>query len=89
MPTISMFYGVLIYMYYLDNKSHKMPHIHANYGEYNIVLSIPDGDILKGDMPNKKLKLILAWMEIHQEDLVADWSLAVNGKAPFKIEGLK
>ena len=53
MQTISMFYGILIQMYYFDNTEHKTPHIHAHYGEYDVVLSIPEGNILKGDMPNK------------------------------------
>jgi len=39
MPTISLFYGIIIYMYYFDNKEHKMPHIHANYAEYDAVVS--------------------------------------------------
>ncbi len=56
MPAISMFYGIIIYMYYFDNKEHKTPHIHANYAEYDAVISIPDGDVIKGEMPNNKLK---------------------------------
>jgi len=89
MPVLSMFYGIIIYMYYFDNKEHKRPHIHANYGEYDAVISIPDGDVIKGKMPNNKLKLIKAWVEIHQEDLMADWKLAVEGQQPYKIEPLR
>jgi hypothetical protein len=89
MPTISMFYGIIIYMYYFDNKEHKAPHIHANYAEYDAVISIPDGDVLNGEMPIKKLKLIQAWVEIHQEDLMANWKLAVEGQQPYKIAPLR
>ena len=89
MPTISMFYGIIIYMYYFDNKEHKTPHIHANYAEYDVVISIPKGDVLNGEMANNKLKLIKAWVEIHQEDLMADWKLAVEGQQPHKIEPLR
>ncbi len=89
MPTISMFYGIIIYMYFFDNKEHQMPHIHANYAEYDAVISIPEGDILNGDMPGNKLKLIRAWIEIHQEDLLADWKLAVEGLQPYRIEPLR
>ncbi len=89
MPTISMFYGIIIYMYYFDNKEHHAPHIHANYAEYDAVISIPEGDVLKGEMPNHKLKLIKAWVEIHQEDLMADWKLAIEGQKPHKIEPLR
>ncbi|KAA3603883.1 MAG: DUF4160 domain-containing protein [Candidatus Scalindua sp. AMX11] len=39
-------------------------------------------------LPSRKEKLVIAWIEIHQEDLLANWELAVNGKVPFKIKGL-
>ena len=52
------------------------------------VYSIPDGKLLAGEISFKKEKLVIAWIEIHQDDLLADWELAVNGKAPFKIKGL-
>lgn len=89
MPTVAMFYGIIIYMYYFDDKEHHVPHIHANYGEYDAVISIPDGELLKGEIPSNKLKLINAWVEIHQEDLLADWKLAVAGMLPHKIEPLR
>ncbi len=89
MPTISMFFGIIIYMYYFDNKEHQAPHIHANYAEYDAVISIPEGDVIQGEIPNNKLKLIKAWIEIHQEDLLADWKLAVEGQQPHKIEPLR
>jgi Domain of unknown function (DUF4160) len=52
------------------------------------VYSIPDGTLLAGDLPPNKHKLVAAWIEIHQEDLLADWNLAVNGKQLFPIKGL-
>lgn len=89
MPTISMFYGIIIYMYFFDNKKHQAPHIHANYAEYDAVISIPEGDVLQGEMPNNKLKLIKAWIEIHQEESLADWKLVVEGQLPHRIEPLR
>jgi hypothetical protein len=50
--------------------------------------SIPDGKLLAGSMDSRKEKLIVAWIEIYKDDLMADWQLAVNGKIPFKIRGL-
>lgn len=50
--------------------------------------SILDGAVLAGELPPKKHKLVAAWIEIRQEDLLADWDLAVNGKKPFPIRGL-
>jgi hypothetical protein len=52
------------------------------------VYSISDGTLLAGELPAKKHKLVVAWIEIHHDDLLADWELAVNGKAPFRIRGL-
>jgi len=52
------------------------------------VYSIVDGTVLAGELPPNKHKLVVAWIEIHQEDLLADWNLAVTGKKPFSIRGL-
>ena len=84
-----MFYGVIVLMYYFDNKKHHLPHIHAQYGEEEAVISIPEGSVIEGSLRTAKLKLVQAWMEIHQDELMADWKLVVNGKAVFKIEPLK
>ena len=89
MPVISMFYRIIIRMFYYDNKEHKLPHIRLEYAAYNAVVSIPDANLLAGDFPKDKLKLVVAWVEIHQEDLLADWKLAVEGNSVFKIEELK
>ena len=89
MPVISMFYGVIVSMFFLDNRRHKRPHVHVRYQEHEIVLSIPDGEVLEGSLPNNKLKLVFAWMEIHRYEVLADWELAVAGQQPYKIEPLK
>jgi hypothetical protein len=28
---LSMFYGIIVYLYFMDNKQHHRPHIHAKY----------------------------------------------------------
>ena len=89
MPVISMFYGVIVMMYYFDNRRHHEPHIHVQYGEEEAVISIPEGNVIEGSIRSNKLKLVQAWIEIHQEDLMADWHLAANGQPIFKIEPLK
>jgi desulfoferrodoxin (superoxide reductase-like protein) len=83
-----MFYGILIRMFFKDIEKHHTPHIHAEYQGEVAVFSIPNGEILAGKISTKKTKLVVAWIEIHQEDLLVDWELAVNGKTPFKIKGL-
>jgi hypothetical protein len=89
MAIISMFYGIIISMYYLDNKRHHTPHIHVKYQDKEAVISIPNGDVLEGEIPSNKMKLVQAWIEIHQEDLMADWELAINGENIFKIDPLR
>ena len=89
MPTISMFYGLIVRMYYFDNQQHNMLHIHVHYQDDSAVIEIPTGKLLEGKLPRAKLKLVDAWVEIHQEDLMADWTLAINGDSVFKIDPLK
>ncbi|HPI18881.1 MAG TPA: DUF4160 domain-containing protein [Candidatus Kapabacteria bacterium] len=89
MAILSMFYGIIVSMYYLDNKQHKFPHIHVKYQENEIVISIPDANILEGSIPANKLKLVIAWIEIHKDELMANWELASKGNSVFQIEPLK
>jgi len=89
MAIISMFYGIIISIYYLDNKRHNIPHIHIKYQEKEAVVSIPEGEYLEGEIPTNKMKLVQAWIEIHKEELMADWELAIKGESIFKIEPLK
>ena len=89
MPTISMFYGIIVCMYFNDNKQHKQPHIHVKYQGDEVIIAIPDGDVLEGSIPKAKMKLVEAWIEIHKDELMADWQLAVSGELPYKIEPLR
>jgi desulfoferrodoxin (superoxide reductase-like protein) len=89
MPTISMFFGIVVYMYLADNKQHHLPHIHTRYQGQKASISIETGDVLDGDIPATKLRLVQAWIEIHREDLMADWELAINNELPFKIPPLQ
>jgi hypothetical protein len=89
MPVISMFYGIIIYLYFKDNKKHHTPHIHAEYGEFEGIFDITTGDLIKGDLPKAKNSLVEAWIQIHKEELLADWRLALKGETPFKIDPLR
>ncbi len=89
MPSISMFYGIIIYLYFMDNRQHHAPHIHANYQEHEAVIAIPDGEILEGSLPKSKMKLVQAWIELHHDELLADWKLSASGQQPYNIEPLR
>ncbi|MDR3350325.1 MAG: DUF4160 domain-containing protein [Prevotellaceae bacterium] len=89
MAVISMFYGIIVYLFFEDNKRHHLPHIHVKYQDENAVFSIPDGELLEGTLKPNKIKLLQAWVEIHAEELQADWDLAISGQKIFKIDPLK
>jgi len=89
MPAISMFYGIIVYMYFMDNKQHKLPHIHVKYQDDEVVVEVPSGEVLEGRIPNTKMKLLAAWIELHKDELLADWELAVSGQQPYKIDPLR
>ena len=88
MPTIAMFFGSIIRMYYAP-KEHNPPHVHAYFQDRTITIKIEDCEIIDGQMPVRQLRLIQAWMEIHKDELLADWELCQNGEKPFQIEPLK
>lgn len=59
MAVISMFYGIIVSIYYFDNKRHSLPHIHAKYGEQEVVIQIPAGVVIEGEIQGNKMKLLL------------------------------
>ncbi|RME44980.1 MAG: DUF4160 domain-containing protein [Caldilineae bacterium] len=89
MAVIAMFYGIIVSMYYFDTRRHHRPHIHVKYQDQEAVLAIPNGEVLEGSLKAGKMKLVQAWIEIHQDELMADWELASQGEPIFKIEPLR
>jgi hypothetical protein len=89
MPTISMFYGILVSMFFEDSDRHNLPHIHVRYAGEKASIAIEDGRVLAGGMPPKQLKMVQAWIEIHKDELYADWELAIAGEQPFRIAPLQ
>ncbi|MCF8373236.1 MAG: DUF4160 domain-containing protein [Bacteroidales bacterium] len=85
MPEISRFYGLIILMNFRD---HPPPHFHVWYGEYKAIVTIHDG-IVKGEMPQRALKMIFEWLEYHRDELLVDWELAQKGDKLNKIDPLK
>lgn len=88
MPTISMFYGIIIRMYYAP-KEHPPPHFHVYYNEFKASVNIKTGKFIHSNLPSKQTKLVLTWAEIHRDELLADWDLVMNGEEPFKIQPLQ
>lgn len=77
MPEISLFFGIRVTMYYDD---HNPPHFHADYNGNKALVDIINARVFKGSLPNRQLKLILAWTVIHQDELMQNWELAKDAK---------
>lgn len=73
----------------MDNKKHHIPHIHVSYQGQEAVINILDAEIIDGEIKISKLRLVQAWIEIHRDELLADWELATKGENIFKIDPLK
>ncbi len=86
MLTISMFYGILIQMFWND---HASPHFHARYGDYQGSIDIRTLKMIEGNLPRRALSLILDWAELHQKELLANWDLCEGKQKPNKIDPLK
>ena len=82
------FLAIIITMYKEIGRRHNLPHFHAEYQGEEAVISF-NGEVIEGNIPNKKLKLAIAWTEIHKEDLEANWKLLSEGREFFKIEPLR
>ena len=89
MPIISQFYGIIIRIYFNDTEQHYLEHIHAQYNEYDATYSIRNISLIDGKLPAKQHKLVIAWMEIHKEELIALWNISQNDGEIFKIDPLK
>ena len=88
MPVLSIFYGIIVRMYREAGGRHKLPHIHAEFSGEEVVVAL-DGTVLEGEIPKGKMKLLEAWMEIHRDDLEANWKLLSSGEQFFRIDPLK
>ena len=86
MPTISMFYGILIQMFWDD---HAPPHFHVVYAEYKALIDIQTLRVIDGAMPRRALVLVLEWASEHREELLEDWELCKQKQTPKKISPLQ
>jgi hypothetical protein len=89
MAVLSMFYGIIVSMYYYDNTQHKNHISILNIKRKESVFSIPDGEMIEGKMQSTRKKLVQAWIIIHQDELMADWELAISGEQVFKNRTFK
>lgn len=86
MPTISVFYGILIQMFWQE---HAPPHFHALYGEFEALIDIRTLEVIRGSLPRRALLLVKEWGTLHQNELMEDWRLCENRQSPHKISPLE
>ncbi len=84
-PTISRVYGIVIRMYFAD---HAPPHFHAIYAGQEAVIAIATGEILRGALPDRALRLVREWASIHRDELAANWQRTQVPKQPAPIAPL-
>ena len=86
MPEISRFFGIIISIFYDD---HNPPNFHARYGDYDALIKIEDFAIIKGHLPPRALGLVIEWADIHKNELMENWKMAIGNNPLFSIEPLK
>ena len=81
MPELCRFYGIIIYMFIKD---HPPPHFHVKYNEFKALINISDGEIIKGLLPRRALRLVQDWAELHQDELMKNWIEANKNNPELK-----
>jgi hypothetical protein len=84
-----MFYGIIVMMFFEIQEKHHLPHVHVRYQGYNASLAVEDGALLAGDLPLRQLRMVEVWIDLHREELFADWELARQGVELFRIDPLR
>jgi hypothetical protein len=89
MPELSRFFGIIIRMFAEPSERHHAPHFHAYYQEHVAVFSISPVALVAGSIPQRQQRLVEAWAELHQDELLADWNLLDQGRRPAPIAPLQ
>lgn len=89
MPELSRFFGIVIRMFIEAGGSHHLPHFHAYYQEHVGVYGLDPIARIAGDLPTRQERLVLAWAELHRDELISSWNTLQGGRPPSKIEPLR
>lgn len=89
MPEVCRFFGIIIRMYVEAGEAHHMAHFHAYHQDYAGIYDIDRIERLAGSLPRRQERLVLAWAELHQEELLSNWQTLQQGRPPIRIEPLK
>jgi uncharacterized protein DUF4160 len=89
MPEITRFFGIIIRMYAEPDAPHHTPHFHAYYQEHVAIYAIQPVELVTGSLPRRQERLVEAWAELHQAELMTNWDQLQNGWLPSRIEPLR
>ncbi len=85
MPEIARFFGIIIRMFAEPGAPHHTPHFHAYHQDQVAVYNIDPVELISGSLPKRQQRLVEAWAELHQADLLADWERLQAGQRPLPI----
>jgi hypothetical protein len=88
MPELARFFGVIVRMYVEAGGAHHLPHFHAYYGESVAIYRIDPLELVSGSLPRRQQRLVEAWAELHQSELLQDWDRLQDGRLPLPIAPL-
>ncbi|MGH9367668.1 MAG: DUF4160 domain-containing protein [Thermoanaerobaculia bacterium] len=88
-PEISRFFGIVIRMFIEAGGPHHRPHFHAYYQDHVGVYAIDTIEPIGGSLPARQGRLVVAWAEIHQLELIENWSALQAGGRAARIEPLR
>ena len=74
---------------YCGKRGHNPPHIHVYYQDDKATFDIATAEKIEGSFPSRQTRLVVAWIELRREELMADWDLASRGELPFRIGPLR
>ena len=89
MPEVSRFFGIIIRMFAETGVQHHVPHLHAYYQESQATYRIDTGELLAGFLPRRQERLVEAWIELYQAELMQDWERIEQGEPISKIPPLR
>jgi hypothetical protein len=89
MPELSRFFGIIIRMYMEAGEPHHLPHFHAYYQDEVAIFTLDPVDLIAGSLPRRQRRLVEAWAELHQDELIADWERLQGGHLPMPIDPLQ
>jgi len=87
-PELSRFYGIIIRMYVETGGQHHRSHFHAYYGDDVAIYTLSPIELMAGSLPRRQRRLVEAWAELHEDELLADWQLLQSGRVSLPIAPL-